>query len=93
MANYWKHIGMNENFGIVNAVQGIRGGKNSDDMEFTTIVVISPTLTLEQSNALKALSSSDLEKWVEARCDVTLIDKELVQEGDTPEEAKILESK
>ena len=39
---------------------------------------------------LKALNNSDLEKWVEARCDVTLIDDGLVQEGDTPEEAKVL---
>ena len=90
MANYWKHIGMNENFGIVNAVQAIRGGKNSDNIEFTTVVAIAPTLTLEQSNELKALNNSDLEKWVEARCDVTLIDDGLVQEGDTPEEAKVL---
>ena len=91
MANYWKHIGMNENFGIVNAVQAIRGGKNSNDIEFTTVVAISPTLTLEQSNALKALSSNDLEAWVESRCDLNLIDKDLVQQGDTPKEARIME--
>ena len=91
MANYWKHIGFNEQYGIIDTVQAIRGGKNSDDVEFTRNIVISPNLTLDQSNAIKALSSSDLEKWVEARCDLSLLDKDLVQEGATPEEAKILE--
>ena len=91
MANYWKHIGFNEQYGIIETVQAIRGGKNSDDVEFTRNIVISPNLTLDQSNAIKALSSSDLEDWVEARCDVSVLDEDLVQEGNTPEEAKILE--
>ena len=93
MANYWKHIGFKEEYGIIETVQAIRSGKNSDNVEFTRNIVISPNLTLDQSNDIKALSSSDLEDWVEARCDVSVLDKNLVQEGDTPEEAKILESK
>ena len=91
MANYWKHIGFNEQYGIIDTVQAIRGGKNSDNVEFTRNIVISPNLTLDQSNAVKALSSSDLQDWVEARCDVSVLDKDLVQEGATPEEAKKLE--
>ena len=91
MANYWKHIGFNEQYGIIDTVQAIRCGKNSDNVEFTRNIIISPNLTLDQSNAIKALSSSDLEDWVEARCDVSVLDKDLVQEGSTPEEAKILE--
>jgi hypothetical protein len=91
MANYWKHIGFNEQYGIIDTVQAIRCGKNSDNVEFTRNIIISPNLTLDQSNAIKALSSSDLEDWVEARCDVSVLDQDLVQEGNTPEEAKILE--
>ena len=93
MANYWKHIGFNEQYGIIETVQAIRGGKNSNNIEFTSNIIISPNLTLDESNAIKALSSGDLEDWVEARCDVSLLDKDLVLEGDTPEEAKILESR
>mgnify|MGYP003133320282 CR=1 FL=1 len=90
MANYWKNIGFKEEYGIIDTVQAIRGGKNSDNVEFSRTISICPNLTLDQSNAIKALSSSDLEKWVEARCDVSVLDEDLVQEGDTPKEAKIL---
>ena len=33
MANYWKHIGFKEEYGIIETVQAIRGGKNSDNVD------------------------------------------------------------